>query len=57
MSEIFSIERGRGVVTPLAVKEDEAFDRAVRPRRLVEYIGQPRVNVLMVNLDLDGLLP
>ncbi len=31
------------MVTPLAGKEDEAFDRAVRPRRLTEYIGQPRV--------------
>jgi Holliday junction DNA helicase RuvB len=43
MTEVFSIERGRGVVAPFAVKEDEAFDRAVRPRRLAEYIGQPRV--------------
>jgi holliday junction DNA helicase RuvB len=43
MSEAFDIEKGRGVVTPFAAKEDEAFDRAVRPRRLVEYIGQPRV--------------
>src|SRR5215207_1663359 len=31
------------VVTPIGVQEDEAFDRAVRPRRLDEYIGQPRV--------------
>ena len=43
MSEAFDIEKGRGVVTPFAAKEDEAFDRAVRPRRLAEYIGQPRV--------------
>ena len=43
MSEPFTIEKGRGVVTPFAGREDEAFDRAVRPRRLVEYIGQPRV--------------
>jgi Holliday junction DNA helicase RuvB len=42
MTEVFSIERGRGAVTPFAAKEDEAFDRAVRPR-LAEYIGQPRV--------------
>jgi Holliday junction DNA helicase RuvB len=42
MSEPFSIDKGR-VITPVAAKEDEAFDRAVRPRRLVEYIGQPRV--------------
>jgi holliday junction DNA helicase RuvB len=42
MSEVFSIEKGR-VITPLAAKDDEAFDRAVRPRRLAEYIGQPRV--------------
>src|SRR5436190_10103352 len=43
MSEAFTIEKGRNVVTPFAAKEDEAFDRAVRPRRLAEYIGQPRV--------------
>src|SRR6187549_2137102 len=43
MSEPFTIEKGRGVVTPFAAREEEAFDRAVRPRRLVEYIGQPRV--------------
>jgi Holliday junction DNA helicase RuvB len=43
VSEAFEIEKGRGVVTPFAAKEDEAFDRAVRPRRLAEYIGQPRV--------------
>jgi Holliday junction DNA helicase RuvB len=43
MSEPFTIEKGRGVVTPFAGREDEAFDRAVRPRKLAEYIGQPRV--------------
>ena len=42
MSEAYSVERGR-VVTPIAGAEDEAFDRAVRPRKLAEYIGQPRV--------------
>ena len=42
MSEAYSVERGR-VVTPIAGTEDEAFDRAVRPRKLAEYIGQPRV--------------
>jgi Holliday junction DNA helicase RuvB len=43
MSGAFDIEKGRNVVTPFAAKDDEAFDRAVRPRRLAEYIGQPRV--------------
>ena len=44
MSGAFDIEKGRGVVTPLvAAVDEEAFDRAVRPRRLVEYIGQTRV--------------
>jgi Holliday junction DNA helicase RuvB len=43
MSEPVTVEKGRGVVTPFAAREDEAFDRAVRPRRLDEYIGQPRV--------------
>jgi Holliday junction DNA helicase RuvB len=42
MSELYSIDKGR-VVAPVAAKEDEAFDRAVRPRRLAEYIGQPRL--------------
>ena len=42
MSEAFNIEKGRGVVTPLAARDDEAFDRAVRPRRLTDYIGQSR---------------
>jgi holliday junction DNA helicase RuvB len=41
MSEAFSIEKGR-VITPVAAKDDEAFDRAVRPKRLADYIGQPR---------------
>jgi Holliday junction DNA helicase RuvB len=35
------------VITPVSNKEDEAFDRAVRPRRLAEYIGQPRVKAQM----------
>jgi len=35
------------VITPIGNKEDEAFDRAVRPRRLAEYIGQPRVKAQM----------
>jgi holliday junction DNA helicase RuvB len=43
MSEVINIEKGRGAVTPIAAKDDEAFDRAVRPRRLGEYIGQTRV--------------
>jgi holliday junction DNA helicase RuvB len=35
------------LVTPAGAQEDEAFDRAVRPRRLDEYIGQPRVKAQM----------
>ena len=35
------------VVTPVRVREDEAFDRAVRPRRLDEYVGQLRVKAQM----------
>ena len=35
------------VITPISNREDEAFDRAVRPRRLAEYIGQPRVKAQM----------
>ena len=46
LSELYSIDKGR-VVTPVAGKEDEAFDRAVRPRKLAEYIGQPRVKAQM----------
>src|SRR5262245_4893550 len=35
------------IITPISNKEDEAFDRAVRPRSLGEYIGQPRVKAQM----------
>jgi holliday junction DNA helicase RuvB len=35
------------IIAPVSNKEDEAFDRAVRPRRLAEYIGQPRVKAQM----------
>jgi Holliday junction DNA helicase RuvB len=35
------------IVTPIGTRDDEAFDRAVRPRRLDEYIGQPRVKAQM----------
>jgi holliday junction DNA helicase RuvB len=35
------------IIAPISNKEDEAFDRAVRPRRLAEYIGQPRVKAQM----------
>ena len=35
------------IITPISNREDEAFDRAVRPRRLAEYIGQPRVKAQM----------
>jgi len=35
------------LVTPLHVPEDDAFDRAVRPKRLVDYVGQPRVKAQM----------
>ena len=34
-------------MTPIVVQEDEAFDRAVRPQRLAEYVGQPRVKTQM----------
>jgi Holliday junction DNA helicase RuvB len=44
MSEAFDDAR---VVTPVAGGEDEAFDRALRPRRLADYIGQPRVKAQM----------
>ena len=35
------------VVTPIAVQEEDVFDRAVRPRRIEDYIGQPRVKAQM----------
>jgi len=35
------------IVTPLHTPEDDAFDRAVRPRRLADYVGQPRVKAQM----------
>ena len=35
------------LVTPIQVHEDDVFDRAVRPRRLEEYVGQRRVKSQM----------
>ena len=35
------------IVTPLKAPEDDAFDRAVRPKRLADYVGQPRVKSQM----------
>jgi Holliday junction DNA helicase RuvB len=35
------------IVSPIGVPEDEAFDQAVRPRTLAEYVGQPRVKAQM----------
>jgi Holliday junction DNA helicase RuvB len=35
------------IVTPLHAPGDEAFDRAIRPKRLVDYVGQPRVKSQM----------
>jgi Holliday junction DNA helicase RuvB len=40
------IEEAR-VVAAAAVREDDAFDRAVRPRSLADYHGQPRVKEQM----------
>jgi len=42
MSQSIEIEKSR-LITPVAAREDEAFDRAIRPRKLAEYIGQQRV--------------
>ncbi|MET0983996.1 MAG: Holliday junction branch migration DNA helicase RuvB [Steroidobacteraceae bacterium] len=41
-----SIEHDR-IVTANTQGEDEAFDRAVRPKRLVDYVGQPSVRTQM----------
>ena len=38
---------GERIVTANAAGEDEPLDRAVRPRRLAEYIGQPAVKAQM----------
>jgi Holliday junction DNA helicase RuvB len=35
------------LVTPLPIAEDDVFDRAVRPRRLADYVGQRRVKAQM----------
>jgi len=35
------------LVTPAASAEDEALDRAIRPKRLSEYVGQPAVREQM----------
>jgi Holliday junction DNA helicase RuvB len=35
------------LVTPLHIPEDDVFDRAVRPKRLTDYVGQQRVKAQM----------
>src|SRR5690554_1426347 len=35
------------LVTAAAARDDEAFDRAIRPRRLADYVGQARVKEQM----------
>ncbi|HSJ48158.1 MAG TPA: Holliday junction branch migration DNA helicase RuvB [Gammaproteobacteria bacterium] len=35
------------LVTPTGSPQDEALDRAIRPRTLAEYVGQPRVSEQM----------
>jgi Holliday junction DNA helicase RuvB len=35
------------LVTPLPIPEDDVFDRAVRPKRLADYVGQQRVKAQM----------
>src|ERR1700721_4517799 len=40
------IEQDRIVAGP-AKREDEAVDRAVRPKRLADYVGQPKVKAQM----------
>ncbi len=35
------------IVTARASSEDEALDRAIRPRKLVDYVGQPQVSEQM----------
>jgi Holliday junction DNA helicase RuvB len=35
------------LVTPLPIPEDDIFDRAVRPKRLEDYVGQQRVKAQM----------
>jgi Holliday junction DNA helicase RuvB len=35
------------LVTPLPIPEDDVFDRAVRPKRLQDYVGQQRVKSQM----------
>jgi len=36
-------EAGERVIDPVVRREDEAIDRAIRPKRLVEYVGQSQV--------------
>ena len=35
------------LVTPKSSREDEVLDRAVRPKYLVDYVGQPQVSEQM----------
>ena len=36
-------EAGERVIDPVVRREDEAIDRAIRPKRLAEYVGQSQV--------------
>jgi len=41
------VQQERGIIEGEANGEDEAFDRAIRPRRLADYVGQPAVREQM----------
>jgi Holliday junction DNA helicase RuvB len=38
-----ALEAGERLHTPVAIGSDEDLDRSLRPRRLAEFVGQPRV--------------
>ena len=42
-----TVEPDRLLVTPLAATEERSFDHALRPSRLVDYVGQPSVREQM----------
>ncbi|MBX2809711.1 MAG: Holliday junction branch migration DNA helicase RuvB [Cellvibrionaceae bacterium] len=46
MIEKDDIHRDR-IVTPVAAPREEKQDRAIRPKRLVDYVGQPQVRAQM----------
>ena len=45
----------RPLAPDAAIADEVSVETSLRPHSLAEYIGQPRVNVLALNLALDAI--